>query len=331
MTPRVVLAVLGLTAALAAVAAVALTAGTPRLDLAGLRDALLVADADPRTRLVVWELRLPRLLLSLLGGAALGLAGALLQDALRNPLAGPELLGVSAGASLVMALVIVLGLPVPFAAHPLYALAGGLAAGAVVLVVGRQARGAVGVVLVGAALSAVLNALVVAVVALGTPGDLNAFYQFLLGSLANRSWAAVRVVLPWVVLGVPLGLAAAGVLNALRLGDDVAQGLGVPVVGARRAIVAVAAGLTAAVVAVCGPIAFVALLAPHLVRLALRTLDARAVLPGAALAGAALLAAADLAARQAFAPREVAVGVWTTLVGAPVLLLLLRRRPWLAT
>lgn len=320
---RPLLLALGLLVALLAVAMLSLMVGTPRLSPIGLWE-VLGGGGERLAHLTVLQLRLPRVCLGAMTGAMLGLSGALLQGALRNPLAGPELLGVSAGASVVMAAIIVLGVPVTFVWHPWLALAGGLLGGAVVLVTAQISRDVLRLVLIGAAVTALLNALVITIISLGNPNSIGLLFLYLLGSLANRTWEHVQIVGPWAAVGVPVALLCARPLNLLQLGDEMAEGLGLRVVATRGLLGLVAAGLVAAVVAVCGPIGWIALLAPHLTRQALGTSDARRVLPLAALIGAMLLLAADLLGRVLFAPVELPVGIWTTLVGGPVLLFLLR-------
>ncbi len=194
----------------------------------------------------------------------LALSGALLQDGLRNVLAGPELLGVTSGATMVVAAITLLHLPVLFALVPWLALAGGLGVSGAVIVAMRQVHDPVRLVLVGAALTALLNAGILVLISYGSQTDVGVLFLFLVGSLANRSWPQVQLVAPWALVCIPLALALARPLNTLQLGDDVARGLGVPVGRLRVAILVLAAALVAAVVAVAGPIAFVALLAPHL-------------------------------------------------------------------
>ncbi len=324
---RLALLIALLALVLAALGLAALLHGTPRIGaLAELWPILLEGDGQRIARLVVWELRLPRLLLAALAGAALATAGVLLQDALKNPLAGPELLGVGAGAALVVAIVVVFRAPLPFALLPPAALCGGLLAGLVVLAAMRRSKSSVRLILLGAALTALLNALLICVISLGEQQEVAALYQYLLGSLAGRDWRHLSLAAPWLLIGLPLAALCARPLNLLQLGDEVAEGLGLPTVRTRALILALAATLTAAVVAVCGPVGFVALLAPHLARRLLGSGDARLVLPAAALLGATLLVGADLLARLAFAPIELPVGIWTTALGGPALLILLRRQ-----
>ena len=284
-------------------------------------------DAERLARLAVRELRAPRVALAILSGAALGLAGAMMQDGLRNPLAGPELLGVASGASLVVAVVTLFQVPVLLLFHPWLALAGGLLAGAVVVFGARGARSTLQVVLIGVAVTAFINACIIALISLaGTTGSVLVLFYFLLGSLANRTWEHFWIVVPWVAVCLPLGLLLARPLNTLRLGDHAARSLGMRVGRVRTLVLLIGAGLVAAVVAVTGPIGWIGLLAPHLCRRALRTEDPRKVLAFSALTGAALLTMADVGAKFAIVPAETPVGLWTAVLGGPVLLLLLRNR-----
>jgi iron complex transport system permease protein len=322
---QILLLIAGCGVLLAGIGLLSLLSGTPQLSLPDLW-RIINGGGTTLARVVVLQLRLPRLTLAMLAGTMLALSGAMLQDSLRNALAGPELLGVSAGATVVVAAITILHLAVVFSAIPWLALIGALTGGGVVILAARQTRDAVRLVLTGAALSALLNASVIIFMSLGSQNDISVLFLFLVGSLANRTWQHVYLVLPWVAIGIPLALLCMRPLNVLRLGDDVARGLGLPVMGVRLLILVLSAALVAAVVAVCGPISFIALLAPHLARRILKTTDAQAILPCSALIGALLLSGADLFARIAFAPLELPVGVWTTLVGGPFLLLLLRRQ-----
>jgi len=305
----------------------ALQLGTPYVAPAEVWNILLHGEGERIVRVVVLQVRLPRLVLGGLVGAMLALTGVVLQDALHNALAGPELLGVSAGAALVMAAIIILNLPIAFVLQPWLALVGGFVSGSLLLrLAGRQARNSISLLLIGAALTTLLNAAVVTLMSLGSQASVSLLFFFLMGSLANRTWEHVQLLAPWALVGMPAVLLYARTLNVLRLGDDVAEGLGIAVVRTRLLLLGISALLVAAVVAVCGPIGWVALLAPHGARRLLGTSAAGQVLPVAALIGALLLISADLLARQALAPLELPSGIGTTLIGGPLLLLLLRRR-----
>ena len=308
-------------------ASVSLANGMPSLSVTEAWGILWGDEAERLARLSVRELRAPRVALAVIGGAALGLAGAMMQDGLRNPLAGPELLGVASGASLVVAVFTLFQVPLLMVFYPWAALAGGLLAGAVVILAARRARNPLQVVLVGVAVTAFINACIIALISLaGTSGSVLVLFYFLLGSLANRTWDHVWIAAPWVAVCLPLGLLLARPLNTLRLGDHAARSLGMRVGRVRSLVLLIGAGLVAAVVAVTGPIGWIGLLAPHLSRRALRTEDPRKVFAFSALMGAALLTMADVGAKFAIAPAETPVGLWTAALGGPILLLLLRDR-----
>ena len=324
---RLLLIATGLLLCIVVAASLSLANGIPKLSMAEAWGILWGEEAERLARLSVRELRAPRVALGILSGAALGLAGAMMQDGLRNPLAGPELLGVASGASLAVAVVTLFQVPLLLVVHPWVALTGGLLAGAVVIVAAKGARNTLQIVLIGVAVAAFINACIIALVSLaGTSGSTLVLFYFLLGSLANRTWEHVWIVAPWVAICLPLGLLLARPLNTLRLGDHAAQSLGMSVGRVRTLVLLLGAGLVAAVVAVAGPIGWIGLLAPHLTRRALRSEDPRKVLAFSALMGTALLTMADVGAKLAIAPAETPVGLWTVVLGGPVLLLLLRDR-----
>jgi iron complex transport system permease protein len=225
-----------------------------------------------------------------------------------------------------MAAVIIFHLPLPWPLYPFAALVGGMLAGCVVLFSMRRLGDPVRLILTGVSVGALLAAALIAIISLGDQNDIGLLYLYLLGSLANRTWDYVNQVWPWALVCIPLALIMARPLNLLQLGDEVAEGLGLRVVRWRLFIMAVAAAMVAAVVAVSGPISYVALASPHLARRVLQTTDARQVLPVAMLIGSVILVGADLIAKNLFSPIELPVGIWTTILGGPLLLFLLRRQ-----
>lgn len=323
----VVLPVFALAFILLATFAAGLKYGTPVMDWSTVTTALFAPAEEELGHILVREIRLPRYVLGLMVGALLGASGTLMQGALNNRLAGPELLGISVGASLAVASITVLRLPVPFQLQPLIALVGALAGGTIVVLAARGSRGAAGMLLAGMSVSAMLSGLLVVLITLGTSNDVNLLYTYLLGSLANRGWEHVERIIPWFLVMLPLAMLLARSVNLLQLGDDAASGLGMKVGRTRLLLLATCALLVAITVAQCGPIGYISLLAPHLTRVILRTTDARFVLPVSAICGSALLSAADGFARLLFAPMEIPVGVWTTLIGGSVFLVfvLIRR------
>lgn len=317
-------------AMLAAAAAIALTNLSQGVNALGLGETLEILftrlGADDRAVFVLRDLRLPRVVLGALVGAMFGLAGVLMQDTLRNPLAGPDLLGISTGASLVVAACTLFPTGIGPVWLPFLAMAGGFAVGAVVLAATRVSDDPVRVLLIGAALTSLLGALLVALIAVAPNGMIvAAIYRYLTGGVSGTVWGDVRVTLPWFAVTVPLALLCGRMLNLFQLGDELAAGLGGDPARTRLLLFTLAGLLTAPGVAFAGPIAFVSLLGPHVARRALGTSDARQVLPAAALTGATVVLGADALGRLLLSPLELPAGVWTVLIGGPALLGLLRR------
>ncbi len=276
---------------------------------------------------VVWSIRMPRLLLGLVTGAGLGMAGAALQGVFRNPLADPQLIGVSGGAAFGSTVgIAVAGGALGGLAGPLVGLGGGLAAGVVVYSLSRhQGRTeVVTMVLAGIAVAAigVAGAALVGF-SLGRP-ELRSPLFWSLGSLSVATWRLLAVTAPLVGLALAALPFFARSLDVLLLGDREARSLGVAVERVRALVAGLAVLAVAATVSAAGVIGFVGLLAPHAVRMAAGP-SHRVVLPGAALSGAVLVILADLAARSLHPPVEVPVGLITAVVGGPVFLWLLRR------
>ncbi|NHC47507.1 FecCD family ABC transporter permease [Motilibacter aurantiacus] len=275
---------------------------------------------------VVWQLRLPRVLLAAAVGAALALCGCVLQALTRNVLADPYLLGISSGASTGAVAVLVLGLGAGTVGLAGGAFLGGLAAfGLVVLLVGSGVGTSITrVVLTGVAvgqLFAAVSALLL--MASGDAQTVRGVTYWLLGSLSGARWGSVGLVAALVAVGGLVLWSRAAALDAFTFGADAAASLGVRVSRTRWLLLVTTALVTAGAVAVSGAIAFVGLVLPHAVRRVVGAAHAR-LLPACALAGAAFLVWADALARSAFAPQEVPVGVVTALVGAPAFLLVLR-------
>lgn len=271
---------------------------------------------------VVVELRTPRLLLGLLAGAALGVAGLLLQDSLRNPLAIPELLGVSGGAATTVTICVVFGLNVP-GAPLLPAVAGAAAGAALTLVAVRGAVGPSATLLVGAAVSAALQAVLLAAAALADSRDQGVLIRYLLGSLAGVGWSDVLVVGIALLVAGPFAAACLPALGVLRLGDETAASLGLRADRARIWVLTAACLLVAVVVGFCGPIAWIGFLAPQLARTLARSAPPRVHFGWSAVFGALLVVAADLTARTILYPIELPVGGLTAAMGVVVGVLVL--------
>ncbi|TCO54954.1 FecCD family ABC transporter permease [Actinocrispum wychmicini] len=306
---------LALLVALALAAMAALCIGSTFVQPGGVLRALV--DVPTWADKVV-ELRTPRTVLAIVVGAALGLAGALLQGVSRNPLASPDVVGVSQGAGLAASVVIVSGAPI--AVLPPMALLGGLGAAAVVLAFGRGNR----FVLAGIAVAVALKAVTEIVIVGAAPIDGQRAQIWLVGTLAGWGYKEATVVMIVIVALTPILLWAGRALDTSALSDDVAKAIGVRV-GARRLVLAVAGVLLAAfATAQVGAVDFVALAAPQIAQQLAKT--ERPPLFCAAVTGAVLTVVADTAARTVFAPTQLPVGVLTAALGGPYLIWLLVRR-----
>ncbi|MCA0145747.1 iron ABC transporter permease [Blastococcus sp. LR1] len=300
--------------------------GTRSIGLGDVWRALLDSDLSTEEAVIVRQLRVPRTVLGLLVGLALGIAGALMQGHTRNPLGDPGLLGVTAGASLAVVLAIsVFGLTSP-SGYVWFAFAGALAGTVLVYAIGSAGRGGatpLSLALAGAALSALMYALVRAVL-VSDQQTLDSFRFWVVGSLAGRGADVAWQVGPFIAIGLVLALVNAPALNLLGLGEDVARGLGQRIWLARAVGLAAITLLCGAATAACGPIAFVGLVVPHMVR-ALTGPDHRWLLPCSGLLGAALLLGADVIGRVVVRPGELQVGIVLALIGAPFFIALVRR------
>ncbi|GAA3137665.1 iron ABC transporter permease [Planomonospora alba] len=287
---------------------------------------LLSAAPGSIAHVVVWELRVPRVLIGLAGGAAIGTAGLLLQESLGNPLAVPEMLGVSTGAALAVGVCVVWALPVPPSLYPLAGLGGAALGGLVTLAAARTGRTAGGVLLTGAAVSTGIQALLLAVMATADRLQYDMLFRYLVGSLSGLMWEQAARTLPWFAAAIPLVVLCVPALGLLRLGDDAAASLGSRVDRARLGVLAVSTVLIGAVTGPCGPIAWVGFLAPVAARRLRPHAGAGSRLTWSAALGALVTVTADLAARLAFAPVETPLGAWTALAGVLAGAVLLRRR-----
>lgn len=311
---------------LALVVAGALATAQGAVDLSILELPASILDVDHPFHGVIWDVRLPRVACGALVGMDLALAGALLQTTVRNPLADPGILGVTAGAG-VGALAVILFLPGQGDLVPWAGFVGAVAT--IVVLLGLAASkdgqtGALRIVLSGVALQALLFA-VISLMTYVYADRAPAFTAYVVGSLNGLGWTDVqRMILPTLV-GLVAVVAYQRTLNLLLLDDSAASGVGVPVVQARLGAAVVAALLTAAAVSAAGLIGFVGLVVPNAIRLLVGP-EHGALLPATALGGAALVIFADLIARTALTPLELPVGALLSMVGGPYFLYLLWRK-----
>jgi iron complex transport system permease protein len=309
-----------LSALVLALFCLSLLVGPARIAPADSLLGLLWGGLDP-VAMVMREIRLPRAILAVLVGGSLGLAGAAMQGYLRNPLAEPGLIGVSASAALGAVIAIQSGLAAAFVLGlPLMALAGALVGVMLVLVLAGPRGGALTLILAGIAISAMAGAITQLVLNLSkNPFAVNEIVFWMMGSLADRSLTHVWLALPFTLLGW-LVLARLGRgLDALTLGEDAAATLGVHLGRLRLLLVLGTACVVGASTAVAGTIGFVGLVVPHLLRPLVGAQPSR-LLPASALGGAAMVLAADIAVRLVVPERDLKLGVLTALVGAPLFL-----------
>lgn len=302
-----------------------LVVGSKAVPVATVWDALTAYDGSA-DHVIVHDLRLPRTVVGLLVGAALGVSGALIQAMTRNPLADPGILGVNAGAAFVVVLAVALLGITDISSFIWFAFLGAILATVAVYTIGSQGRGGatpVRLTLAGVALAAVLGGISQGIMLLD-PTVFDRMRFWTAGSLAGRTMEMAGTIAPFVVAGLVLALLVARPLNAVALGDDLASSLGAHV---RRTRVLVGISVTllcGAATAVAGPIAFVGLMVPHVARWTVGP-DQRWIIPYSAVLAPVLLLVSDVIGRVIAIPGEIQVGVITAFVGAPVLIALVRR------
>jgi iron complex transport system permease protein len=338
-TSRQVIA--GLAGLVCVAVVLSLTVGPTGITLASLPRAVsamlgMPADAAAlRERLVLIDIRLPRALIAMFVGAALAVAGAMMQGLYRNPLADPALIGVSSGAALFAVATIALGngiaAPVVqlFGAYalPIMAFLGSIVVNVMLVgIAGRRGTLMVGTLLLtGIAIGALAIALTGLIAFASDDRELRDITLWTMGSLGGASWVKVIGVLPFALLALALAPALIRGLNGFLLGEAEAFHLGINVERTKHMVIVATAALVGAAVAVAGVVSFVGIVVPHMVRL-LAGADNRIVLPGSALLGAALILLADVIARMVVRPAELPIGIVMAIIGAPVFLQLVRRR-----
>lgn len=304
-----------------------LTAGGVLLDLLD-RLPLIAVDSGltERQQVILWEIRIPRVVLGAIVGATLAIAGATYQGVFRNPLADPYLLGVSSGAGLGATLAIVVGGAMGSGLVPPAAFAGGMIAVMATYALGRSVgggRGEVVIILAGVAVAAFASAIQTFFMQ-RHDDTLRQVYSWMLGRLTTSGWADVRTVLPYVLISVAVIALFRRMLDVMAVGDVEAATLGIAPARVRLILISVATLGTAAVVSVSGLIGFVGIVIPHAVRMLIGP-GHRLLLPTSLLAGATFLILADVVARTAMSPAELPIGVVTAAIGAPFFLVVLRR------
>lgn len=304
---------------IAAVLAVHVAVGAKPLPLATVIEALVARDTTVFDHMIVWDLRLPRAILAIIVGASIAVAGALMQGVTRNPLADPSILGLMAGASFAVVMATSLwGLGSP-ALLPWIAAAGALVAAGIVYGIALWAPGGptpTTLTLAGAAVTAFLGAWI-SLAHILNEDTFDQLRVWLTGSLAGRGLDLLLYVGPPLALALTGALVLARQVTVLSMGDEVATGLGVKTVRLKLLVLLVVVMLTACAVALAGPLGFIGLVIPHVVRLFAGS-DYRLIVPFSALGGAAYLTAVDIVARTALQPQEISTGLVTALIGSPL-------------
>lgn len=310
--------------AICAIASIAL--GAIELPLPTIYQAFTAFDGS-QEHLIVRTIRLPRTSIALIVGAALAVAGSIMQAITYNPLAAPDILGIDAGAALAVVVAVCFFNDASLSVYASLGFLGAGIAAAIVYLFGSLGRGGLtplNLTVAGAALTAFLASLTTGILVLNQR-TLEEVRFWLAGSVAGRDWQLLLQVLPFMGAGLMLSLLLSKQLTTLALGEDVAKGLGQQTVGVKVGAAISIVLLSGGAVAVAGPIGFIGLVVPHIVRFVVGA-DYRWIIPYAAIFGAILLLLADIAARLVIQPQELPVGVMTALVGAPFFIYLARRR-----
>jgi ABC-type Fe3+-siderophore transport system permease subunit len=322
---RVTWVTLALLILLAVGVAWALSIGSQHISLSRLPGAIFKADQPDE--LILQSIRLPRVVLALCVGAALAVAGALMQAVAANPLAAPEIMGVNAGAVLVVVLAVTVFPSLSGAPTILLSFGGAAVAGVSVMLLAGSGRGRVSPVrlaLAGVTASSLLISLT-QVLIIFDENSTDSVLFWLVGGVNFAAWQDIRNLLPWLVVGLAGAFAMARSLNLLALGDDMARGLGQNVERTRLLGSVLVILLCGAAVSVAGPVAFIGLIVPHIIRRLVGSSYA-VLLPLCALGGALLVLYADIVSRYVKPPFEVPAGVVTALIGAPIFIYLARRQ-----
>ncbi len=301
--------------------------GAKSLPLSTVLNALISYDASQFDHMIVRDLRLPRAVIAVLVGAALSVAGALMQGVTRNPLAEPGILGLMAGASFAVVMAIGVFQTVPTVWLPWVAAVGAMVTAVVVWLIAQWAPGGatpLTLTLAGAAITAFLGALI-SVAHLLNQETFEQLRVWLAGSLSGRRVDVLSVAAPWLCLALGVAMVLSRKVTVLAMGDDVARGLGVRTGWLKVQVLLCVVVLTACSVALAGPLGFVGLVIPHVVRLFIGS-DYRWIVPYSALVGGAYLLGVDIIARLALRPQEIATGIMTAMVGAPLFIHLVRQR-----
>lgn len=307
---------------LVASAVLALSFGVMKISVSEIIQTLFFC-REGENYLVLYSVRLPRIVLGILVGASLGVSGAILQGVMRNPLASPGIIGISAGGGLAGIIAIIFFSAFSYLLVP-FAFSGALATALLIyLLAWKKGVDPVRLILAGVAVAAMLGAFSSTILIMN-PEKVAGTLDFAIGTLSGRGWDHVRMIFPYTLIGLGVMFFFGNRLNVLALGDDIATGLGLKVERTRLILISGAALLAAAAVSVAGLLGFVGLIAPHMIRMVIGS-DNRYLLPASALFGAVMVVFCDTAGRLLAMPSEIPAGIVMALLGPPFFLFLLRR------
>lgn len=311
--------------------AVNVTAGSISISFAELLHIISSHDLETTNGFIVWKIRMPRAIATILGGGYLAVAGLLLQVFFRNPIVGPFILGISSGATLMVSIVMLTTLSLGFTAlapflTTLSALVGAYATMAVVLAVASKVRNTITLLIVGLMMGYLCHAVTSVLIAFAEQEKIKGFVLWQLGSFSGFKWSEINILFVFGGLILILVYGLGKPLNAFLLGEEYASTMGVNIRLFRFLIILCACALAGMVTAMAGPVAFIGLAVPHMTRLCFATSDNRILVPGAVLLGAIVTGLCDLAARLIFSPVELPVSSITAFFGAPIVISLLMKK-----
>ncbi|GFN34826.1 FecCD family ABC transporter permease [Tepidimicrobium xylanilyticum] len=302
---------------------ISLCNGVVKISIKGIVKAIL-SHEDSINRQVIWNVRLPRTIVAGLVGICLSLSGAILQGVMRNPLAGPNIIGVSAGGGLAVLILLIL-FPDFYYLVPMGAFVGSLLATLFIYILAwKDGVLPTRLILAGVAVSSLLNAGINALMTF-YPDRVAGVISFMVGGLSSTTWVQVKMILPYTLVGVLLVLLLPTKLNILMLGDEIATGLGLNVERTRFIFIILSSLLAGAAISAVGLLGFVGLIVPHIARLFIGS-DYRILFPGSIFLGGTIVMLCDTVARVLLAPMEIPVGIIMSALGAPFFLFLLRRK-----
>lgn len=317
---------------LAAAFALSMSLGSVKITLEEIMNCFFSADkVQGSSYSIIMNIRLPRTIAAIVGGAALAASGVLLQNFFGNPIVEPYILGISSGSNLFLGIVILGGYsfgqgPIGSMGMFLGSFAGAMTVMLIVVFVSRRVRSVTSLLIIGLMLGYVCSAVTGILTAVADKERIMGFSRMTMGSFSGFTWEQLRIMCPMVVIFLMLAFLMSKSLNAMLLGERYARTMGISVKSFRIALVTISSVLTAAVTAFAGAVSFIGLAVPHIVRILFKTSDHRIVIPASVIYGAVMACLCDMGARLIMPPTELPLGSMTTIIGAPIAVYLLVRK-----